>query len=282
MTMIILEKVRDIRGYLDNSAFKDKLIGLVPTMGALHEGHLSLVDIAASQSDIVIISIFVNPNQFNDPNDLKNYPRDIQKDLELLKNKKVDVVFIPTVSEIYPQTDTRVFDFDEIERVMEGAHRPGHFNGVAQVVSRLFEITTPDLAFFGQKDYQQLLIIKALVKKLGLSTKIISCPIVREKNGLAMSSRNQLLSEKERDHASKISATLFKAKELKNKNSVSELKKWVISELNKDPLLNVEYFEIADGENLVPIENWEPEKTSLGFIAVKLGKVRLIDNIIFD
>ncbi len=280
--MLVIEKTAALEEFRFNEGLKDKTVGMVPTMGALHEGHLSLVDIAASLVDIVIVSIFVNPTQFNNPNDLKNYPRDTRKDLEMLSKKRIDVVFLPSVTEIYPVLDRRVFDFGRLEKVMEGEHRPGHFNGVAQVVSRLFEISSPDYAFFGQKDYQQLLIIKSLVKKLGLSTKIIPCPIVREKSGLAMSSRNELLSQQELEHAANISKILLRAKSRYPYYPVKDLKEWVVEEVNKDPLLNVEYFEIADTENLEIITHRKDSATVAGFIAVYIGKVRLIDNIFFD
>ena len=188
-----------------------KVIGFVPTMGALHEGHLSLVKDSKKNSDITVVSIFVNPTQFNDPEDLKRYPRTLEKDLDLLKSVNCDLVFAPSVEEIYPEPDTRKFDFGYLESIMEGAKRPGHFNGVGQVVSRLFDIVQPHKAFFGMKDFQQVAIIKNMVKQLNYSVEIISCPIVREENGLAKSSRNTLLEENYKKNAPHIYATLKKA-----------------------------------------------------------------------
>ena len=258
-----------------------KRIGFVPTMGALHEGHLSLVDIASQQTDIVILSIFVNPTQFNDPEDLKKYPRLIDADLSMLAKTSVAAVFIPEVAEIYPEPDLRQFDLGNISNIMEGAHRPGHFNGVAQVVSRLFDMVKPHMAFFGQKDFQQLAIIKKLVEMLQYDIEIVACPIIREPDGLAMSSRNILLTAEQREQASLISKTLFKALERSGTMSVSELKEWVTNTLNAYPFFQVEYFEIIDHYKLKPVTRWEDEGTKVGCIAIKLGRIRLIDNIIF-
>ena len=251
-------------------------------MGALHEGHLSLVDLAGKDADHVIVSIFVNPTQFNDPNDLKNYPRDIKRDLDMLASHKVDAVFTPDIHEVYPSPDTRQFDFGTLDKVLEGRHRPGHFNGVAQVVSRLFDIVQPDMAFFGQKDYQQLLIVKKLTKMLKMNVDIISCPIIRESDGIAMSSRNQLLTPAERLHAPLISKTLLEAREMARKKSVGQVMAWAVKNLNNDPLLNVEYFEIVNAENLEKISNLNDAARVIACVAVKIGKVRLIDNLIFD
>ncbi len=265
-----------------NAVPENKVVGLVPTMGALHEGHLSLIDIAAAESDIVIVSIFVNPNQFNDPEDLKNYPRNLKKDLHLLSSKKIDAVFVPDVHQIYPKPATREFDFGKLDKILEGKHRPGHFNGVAQVVSRLFEIINPDKAFFGQKDFQQLTIIKELVRQLDLKIEIVSCPIIREPDGLAMSSRNQLLEPEEREHAAAISQTLFRAREMKNKMDPGEIENWAINILNNDPLIKVEYFKIINTEDLSDIKSWSDPAEKIACVAVKIGKIRLIDNLIFE
>ncbi len=220
--MKVFETVEALSSFRKTLA-RDRLrTGFVPTMGALHEGHLSLVDMASKETGHVIVSIFVNPTQFNDPNDLKNYPRNIRKDLELLSGHGVDAVFVPDLHEIYPSPDTRQFDFGKLDKVLEGEHRPGHFNGVAQVVSRLFEIVHPDVAFFGQKDYQQLLIIKKLVEMLEMDVEIVACPIVREPDGLAMSSRNQLLTPEERKHAPKIAETLLRAREMARQRTVGK------------------------------------------------------------
>lgn len=249
-------------------------------MGALHGGHISLVERATSENDVVVVSIFVNPTQFNDPNDLVNYPRTPEKDLALLETAGVDYVFMPTESEIYPQPDTRLFNFGQLDRVMEGAHRPGHFNGVAQVVSRLFDIVKPNRAYFGQKDYQQLVIIRQLVKMLGLSIDIIACPIVREADGLAMSSRNLLLSPECRASAPLIHRTLVEACNQIGQMSVKDMISWVESRVNQDKNLRVEYFEISNAETLEPVGSWTDAKNIIGCIAVWAGKVRLIDNVI--
>jgi pantoate--beta-alanine ligase len=258
--------------------------GFVPTMGALHEGHLSLVGTAKEKCGIVTVSIFVNPNQFNDKEDLKNYPRNIEKDLSLLQKVmgKDDVVFFPEADEIYPEPDTRKFDFGNLGRVMEGAHRPGHFNGVAQVVSRLFSIVKPDIAFFGQKDFQQLTIIKELVRQTGSTVKITGCPIVRESDGLAMSSRNQLLEPEIRKRAPVIFRTLSEAASMGKTREIDDIRNHVTENINRTEGFKIEYFEIADDVELKPVRNRAGLKKGIkyyGCIAVKAGKIRLIDNI---
>ena len=257
-------------------------VGFVPTMGALHKGHISLVDNAANGNNIVVVSIFVNPTQFNSNEDLERYPRNLETDLKMLANVGCDLVFAPSVAEMYPVPDNRKFQFGALETVMEGKYRPGHFNGVAQVVSKFFDMIKPDKAYFGLKDFQQLTIVKSMVKQLNLPIEIVSCPIIREKNGLAMSSRNELLSAEERENASIISETIFMAKELVGQKSVQELVNWVTERINLNPFLNVEYFEIVDDTNLQPVKNWEDKTTKIGCIAVHCGKVRLIDNIVLN
>ena len=256
-------------------------IGFVPTMGALHEGHLSLVEKAGKMADIVVVSIFVNPNQFNDTTDLANYPRTLEADMALLATRKCDYVIYPSVSEIYPVPDTRNFDFGALETVMEGKFRPGHFNGVAQVVSRLFDSVRPDFSFFGQKDFQQLAIIKALVSHLHLPVDIIPCDIVRESDGLAMSSRNKLLLPQHRECAPIIFHTLSEAKVLAETLSLEEVKEFVIQKISSNPLLKLEYFEIVDDTTLVSVKSWNEPGIKVGCIAVFAGKIRLIDNIVF-
>lgn len=275
--MFLAETKEKLQKYL---AGKGK-IGFVPTMGALHNGHLSLVEQSVSETEITVVSIFVNPTQFNDPVDLERYPRTLEADLKLLEPTGCQVVFAPSVTEIYPEPDTRIFNFGLLETVMEGEFRPGHFNGVAQVVSRLFDLVQPDKAYFGLKDFQQLAVIKNMVAQLNLPVEIVACPIVREKNGLAMSSRNELLTADERKNAAAISATLFQAKELSSEKSVNELKSWVIETINKNPYLTVEYFEIVDDINLQPVQNWNEPGVKIGCVAVFCGKVRLIDNVVF-
>lgn len=257
-------------------------IGFVPTMGALHNGHLSLVKQAVADTDVVVTSIFVNPTQFNDPKDLERYPRNLDADLQLLGKTGCHIVFAPGIKDIYPEPDKRKFNFGLLETVMEGKHRPGHFNGVAQVVSKLFEIVNPNKAYFGLKDFQQLAIIKNMVAQLNLPVEIVPCPIVREESGLAMSSRNELLSADERKNAALISETLFKAKELAAGKSVNELKNWIFETINKNKYLTVEYVDIVDENQLQPIMDWDEKVATVCCAAVFCGKVRLIDNIVFN
>lgn len=266
---------------LDGLRDNGKTIGFVPTMGALHEGHASLVKKAVEENDFVIVSIFVNPTQFNDKNDLRNYPRTPEKDIALLNDLGVHYVFMPTESEIYPEPDTRQFDFGLLDKVMEGEHRPGHFNGVAQIVSKLFEIVKPHRAYFGQKDFQQLAIIRKLVKILNFNIEIVACPILREKDGLAMSSRNLLLDPEKRASAPLISKTLLDARNKMLEMSVKNLIDWVVNSINGDSHLSVEYFELSNAITLEPIKDWNDAEHIVGCIAVKAGNVRLIDNVIF-
>lgn len=279
--MELVKGVHELKEVIGREKESGKTIGFVPTMGALHQGHMSLVHQAVAQCGCVVVSIFVNPTQFNNPVDLQRYPRDLDADLVLLEGSGCSVVFAPTVEEIYPEPDTRIFDFGQLDRVMEGAHRPGHFNGVGQVVSKLFELVEPQKAFFGLKDFQQLAIIKNLVKQLRLNVEIVPCPIVREPDGLAMSSRNQLLTVEQRNNAPHISRILFEAVQLKNSLSVSELKEWVVFKINENPYLSTEYFEIVDDETLMPVTTWQAQCNNVGCIAVHCGEVRLIDNVIF-
>jgi len=261
---------------------KDNEIGFVPTMGALHDGHLSLVRCSLKNTDITIVSIFVNPTQFNNTEDLKKYPRDIEKDISTLKNTGVDIIFTPSEKEIYPKKDNRIFDFDGIDKIMEGKYRNGHFNGVAQVVSILFDIVQPDKVFFGQKDFQQISIIKKMVEKLNYNVKIISCPIIREKDGLAMSSRNTLLQEQYRKEAILINRVLQESINIFNKyKDIKRVKEWTVNEINKSALLKLEYFDIVDELTLQNTNNTNNNKL-VGCIAVWAGNVRLIDNIIFN
>lgn len=279
--MFLIETVRELHKKLSELK-AEGTVGFVPTMGALHAGHISLVNRAVAENNVVVASIFVNPTQFNDPQDLEKYPRTLENDLKLIENTGCKVVFVPSVKEVYPVADTRKFNFGSLETIMEGKHRPGHFNGVAQVVSKLFEMVQPDKAYFGLKDFQQLAVIKYLVRQLQIPVEIVPCPIVREKSGLAMSSRNELLSPEERKNAAVISETLFMANELSSEKSVQELTKWMEDNINKNPYLTVEYVEIVDDEKLQPVKNWNEKNTKVGCVAVYCGKVRLIDNIVFN
>ncbi len=267
---------------LKKERLKGLKIGFVPTMGALHEGHLSLVQKAGSMCDIVVVSIFVNPTQFNDTNDLANYPRTLESDLNLLSTVKCDFVFFPSVEEVYPEPDARLFEFGNLDKVMEGAFRPGHFNGVAQVVSKLFAMVLPDMAFFGRKDFQQMAVIREMVRQMNDPVEIVACDIVREADGLAMSSRNRLLLPEYRDCAPVIYKTLLEAKDLSREKPVNEVKEFVADRINATLLLKVEYFEIVDDATLMPVESWNQSGTKVGCIAVYAGKIRLIDNIIFE
>ena len=258
--------------------------GFVPTMGALHEGHLSLIRCSLSNDPVTVVSIFVNPTQFNDPEDLKKYPRNPEADMGLLEKvlRTGDLVFLPEENEVYPEPDSRVFDFGILDKVMEGKYRPGHFNGVAQVVSRLFNMVQPRNAYFGLKDFQQLIVIKEMVRMLKLPVNIVPCPIIREPDGLAMSSRNLRLGEKEREEAPLIFKTLKEAVSQKNKLPVNKVKEWVISRIEDNSSLKVEYFEIVHAETLQPVLSWDEPGDKQGCIAVWDGKVRLIDNISFS
>lgn len=279
--MKLVGTVKDLRQELMKQGGSAS-VGFVPTMGALHEGHLSLVRKAVAENQVVVVSIFVNPTQFNDPKDLERYPRTLEADMKLLESTGCHLVFAPSVSEVYPEPDSRKFNFGTLETVMEGKFRPGHFNGVAQVVSKLFDMVQPGKAYFGLKDFQQLAIIKNMVKQLNLPVEIVPCEIVREKSGLAMSSRNELLTSEQRSNAAIISKTLNAAKELCNKKNVHELTEWVVETINKNPFLDVEYFEIVDDEQLQPVKSWDEKNTKVGCVAVFCGKIRLIDNIVFN
>ena len=280
--MQVVKHINELRLVLNDKRKEGFSIGFVPTMGALHQGHLSLVEQAGLQTGFVVVSIFVNPTQFNDKGDLERYPRNLQKDIDLLEPTSCRLVFAPEAQEIYPEPDTRQFNFGLLEQVMEGKFRPGHFNGVAQVVSRLFEIVEPDKAFFGQKDFQQLAIVTEMVRQLNLPVEIVSCPIIRETDGLAMSSRNMLLSLEQRENAALISATLFAGLDKTGQLSVQELCKWVIEQINENQFLNTEYFEIVNTKTLLPVNSWDDPCQKVGCVAVHCGKIRLIDNVLIS
>ena len=278
--MITFSKIVDTQTFLYQQKTNGLKIGFVPTMGALHEGHLELMRRAKQENDILVASIFVNPIQFNNKEDLKKYPRNLNRDAELLKSVGCDVLFAPDTKEMYPEGQiSKSYDFGDIDHVMEGSSRPGHFNGVGVVVSRLFEICIPHNAYFGEKDFQQLAIIKKLVDIENTRVNIVPCAIVREADGLAMSSRNVRLTDHEREIAPFIYQTLKMAKSSKDTLCPKKMKAFVLENFIDKTEFNVEYFEIADDTNLQPVKQWNEEVGSLGFIAVKLGKVRLIDNI---
>lgn len=281
MAMKLARTVNDARSMVSELKSGMGSFGLVPTMGALHRGHISLIERSVADNEKTGVSIFVNPTQFNEKQDFESYPRNLDEDLEILNEFHVDLVFAPSPEEIYPDPDTRNFDFGGLDRVMEGVHRPGHFNGVAQVVSRLFEILSPDRAYFGEKDFQQLAIIRKMTGDLGLPVELIGCPIIREEDGLAMSSRNKLLTAEERSSATRLSAALYRAKERAGNTDPGELIRETLNYLNEDPLIETEYFEIVDAR-LEPVEAWREGHPLRACLAVKIGKVRLIDNIEFS
>ncbi len=277
--MKIIDTIKDLRLLLDESRAAGKSVGLVPTMGALHAGHASLVERAVKENDVVVVSVFVNPTQFNDKNDLKNYPRTLDADCALLERIGATVAFAPSVEEMYPEEDNRQFSFAPLDTVMEGACRPGHFNGVAQIVSKLFYAVEPDRAYFGEKDFQQLAIIREMVRQLGIELEVVGCPIVREEDGLAMSSRNTLLSEDERERALTISSTLFASVDFAKVNTLAATKAFVEDMINDTPGLELEYYQIVDGNTLQEIGEWSESDYVVGCIALFCGNVRLIDNI---
>ena len=277
--MITFSKISDTHNFVKEQREKGKTIGFVPTMGALHKGHLELMSRAKQENDILIVSVFVNPIQFNNPKDLKKYPRDIDADAKLLKDIGCDVLFAPSAKEMYPEKVTKKYDFGLLETVMEGASRPGHFNGVAVVVSSLFNITIPHKAYFGEKDYQQLAIIKNLIDIEKIPVQIIPCSTVREKDGLAMSSRNKLLTKEERNAASFIYQTLKFVKKSSETICPGPLRQLVVNMFNSREEFELEYFELADDKTLQSINAWGAATGIIAFVVVKLGNVRLIDNI---
>lgn len=279
--MKIFEKIVDLQNELFNVRKERKEIGLVPTMGALHEGHASLVRQSVKENSVTVVSVFLNPTQFNDKSDLERYPRDLETDCKLLESCGADYVLAPSVEEMYPTEDKRKFEFYPQSTVMEGAKRPGHFNGVCQVVSRLFYIVRPDRAYFGEKDWQQIAVVKRLVDYINMDIKIVECPIVRENDGLAMSSRNMLLSSDERQLAPNIYKVLNESKKWIDTLTVQELHDKVIAEINKTEGLEVEYFDIVEGNTLLPVGNWNASHYVVGCITVYCGKtpIRLIDHI---
>lgn len=280
--MVICTDKNSLFQTINNLKAQKKTIGFVPTMGALHKGHISLVEQAQKTCNATVVSIFVNPVQFNNSTDLQTYPRTLEADLALLEAQGCNVVFVPQVSDMYPNglENLESYNFGELETVMEGAFRPGHFNGVAVVVKRLFDMVQADFAFFGIKDFQQVAIVKELVKQYNLPTQIVVCPIVRESDGLAMSSRNVRLTADERKQAAQISQTLFAAQNMVQTHSVQEVKDFVTQTINSVPALEVEYFEIVDDERLQPVQLWNAAQNIVGCVAVNVGAVRLIDNIV--
>lgn len=277
--MKLIQTVKELRSELDGLRKAGKTIGLVPTMGALHAGHASLVRRAVAENDVVVVSDFVNPTQFNDKNDLLKYPRTLEADCALLEACGVAFVFAPSVEEMYPEPDTRQFSYAPLDTVMEGKYRPGHFNGVCQVVSKLFLIVEPTRAYFGEKDFQQLAIIREMVRRYPFPIEIVGCPIVREADGLALSSRNTRLSAEQRMQAVQISQTLFASVDYSKTHSAGETRAYVESCIARAEGLRLEYFEIVDGNTLQTVNEWDESTYIVGCITVFCGDVRLIDNI---
>ncbi len=280
--MKVVHTINDLRATLSAFRNEGKKIGLVPTMGALHAGHASLVERCAAENEVAVVSVFLNPTQFNDKKDLEKYPRTLEADCALLEQVGATLVFVPSVEEMYPDPDTRQFSFSPIDTVMEGAFRPGHFNGVCQIVSKLFAISEPDTAYFGEKDYQQIAVIRALVRHMGLDKlQIVACPVIREANGLAMSSRNTLLTDAEREIAANISRVLFLSQEFAKTHLVAETHHYVVEALNAIDGLEVQYFSIVDGDTLQDVEEWSEATSVVGCITVFCGAtpIRLIDHV---
>ncbi|EXZ79763.1 pantoate--beta-alanine ligase [Bacteroides fragilis] len=277
--MKVIHTIKDLQAELSVLKAQGKKVGLVPTMGALHAGHASLVKHSVNENEVTVVSVFVNPTQFNDKNDLVKYPRTLDADCKLLKACGATYAFAPSVEEMYPEPDPRQFSYAPLDTVMEGAFRPGHFNGVCQIVSKLFEAVKPHRAYFGEKDFQQLAIIREMVRQMQFDLEIVGCPIVREEDGLALSSRNARLSAEERENALKISQTLFKSRTFAATHTVSETLKFVEDAITAVPGLRLEYFEIVDGNTLQKVDNWNQTSYVVGCITVFCGDVRLIDNI---
>ena len=277
--MKVIHTIKDLQAELSVLKAQGKKVGLVPTMGALHAGHASLVKRSVNENEVTVVSVFVNPTQFNDKNDLVKYPRTLDADCKLLEACGATYAFAPSVEEMYPEPDTRQFSYAPLDTVMEGAFRPGHFNGVCQIVSKLFEAVKPHRAYFGEKDFQQLAIIREMVRQMQFDLEIVGCPIVREEDGLALSSRNARLSAEERENALKISQTLFKSRTFAATHTVSETLKFVEDAIAAVPGVRLEYFEIVDGNTLQKVDNWNQTSYVVGCITVFCGDVRLIDNI---
>lgn len=279
--MRVVKTISELKSLISGYKQENKTVGLVPTMGALHAGHKSLVDRARKENDIVVVSVFVNPTQFNNKQDLATYPRTEERDCALLEAAGCDVVFMPAVEEVYPEPDNRQFDLGAVAEVMEGAHRPGHFNGVAQIVSKLFGFVEPDRAYFGEKDFQQIAVIRKMVQLEGFKLQIVACPIKREDDGLALSSRNVRLTAEQRQLAPNIYRVLKESCNFAKSHTVAETEKFVVYSLNALPQMEVEYYSIVDALTMQPVSDWADADSITGCITVYCGEVRLIDNIAY-
>ncbi len=279
--MRVVKTISELKSLISGYKQENKTVGLVPTMGALHAGHKSLVDRARKENDIVVVSVFVNPTQFNNKQDLATYPRTEERDCALLEAAGCDVVFMPAVEEVYPEPDNRQFDLGAVAEVMEGAHRPGHFNGVAQIVSKLFGFVEPDRAYFGEKDFQQIAVIRKMVQLEGFKLQIVACPIKREDDGLALSSRNVRLTAEQRQLAPNIYRVLKESCNFAKSHTVAETEKFVVDSLNALPQMEVEYYSIVDALTMQPVSDWVDADSITGCITVYCGEVRLIDNIAY-
>lgn len=279
--MRVVKTISELKSLISGYKQENKTVGLVPTMGALHAGHKSLVDRARKENDIVVVSVFVNPTQFNNKQDLATYPRTEERDCALLEAAGCDVVFMPAVEEVYPEPDNRQFDLGAVAEVMEGAHRPGHFNGVAQIVSKLFGFVEPDRAYFGEKDFQQIAVIRKMVQLEGFKLQIVACPIKREDDGLALSSRNVRLTSEQRQLAPNIYRVLKESCNFAKSYTVAETEKFVVDSLNALPQMEVEYYSIVDALTMQPVSDWADADSITGCITVYCGEVRLIDNIAY-
>ena len=279
--MNVIHTIKDLQAVLGQARTEGKTIGFVPTMGALHAGHASLVKRSVAENDLTVVSVFLNPTQFNDKKDLEKYPRTLEADCALLAAEGADIVFAPSVSEMYPEPDTRRFSYPAVDAVMEGAFRPGHFNGVCQIVSKLFDAVQPDKAYFGEKDFQQIAVVRAMVEDLKMKVGIVPCPVIREESGLAMSSRNTLLTEEERATAAGIYRTLAASREYALRHTLDETKRYVTDGVNAVENLQVQYFEIVDGRTLQTLHSWDESDYIVGCITVFCGQqpIRLIDHI---
>ncbi len=279
--MKVVKTISELKSLVKGFKQDNKVVGLVPTMGALHAGHKSLVDRARAENDIVVVSVFVNPTQFNNKQDLATYPRTEERDCALLEAAGCDVVFMPSVEEVYPEPDNRQFDLGAVAEVMEGAHRPGHFNGVAQIVSKLFAFVEPDHAYFGEKDFQQIAVIRKMVELEGFKLQIVACPIKREDDGLALSSRNVRLTPEQRQLAPNIYRILKESCTFAQSHTVAETEKFVVDSLNALPQMEVEYYSIVNALTMQPVSDWADASEITGCITVYCGEVRLIDNIAY-